>query len=98
MGRERPAWWPTAAAAATSILSSMLTVILLLVIQARATEREREARAEIARVQAQQQAALCGMVVLMDDAYRQTPATTPAGKNLADAIGQARVQLGCPPR
>ena len=79
-------------------MSSMLTVILLLVIQARAAEQDRAARAELARVQAEQRAALCGMVVLMDDAYRQTPATTPAGKNLADAIGEARQKLGCPPR
>ena len=39
---------------------------------------------------------LCGVVVTMDDSYRETPARTPAGKNLQESISQLRRDLGCP--
>lgn len=38
----------------------------------------------------------CTVVATMDDSYRETPPTTPAGRNLADSIAQLRRNLGCP--
>ncbi|MEU4367565.1 hypothetical protein [Micromonospora chersina] len=38
----------------------------------------------------------CGIVSTMDDAYRQTPPQTPAGRKLAADIAQLRGQFGCP--
>jgi hypothetical protein len=61
-------------------------------------QRAEKGQAELATAQAQQRAALCGMVVLMDDAYSKTPPTTAAGRNLADAIAVARMRLNCPAR
>lgn len=91
-------WWPVAAAVGSSILSSILAVVLLLAIQQRNAEQDRKAQEELARVQAQQKAALCGLVVLMDNAWRETPPATTSGHNLAAAIADARRILDCPAR
>ena len=37
----------------------------------------------------------CGVVTTMDDAYRQTPPQTPAGRKIATDIAQLRVEFGC---
>ena len=91
-------WWPVAASVGSAILSSVLVVFLLLGIQHRNAERDQRARQELARVQQQQTAALCGLVVLMDNAYRETPPSTVPGRNFADAITAARRILDCPAR
>jgi hypothetical protein len=38
----------------------------------------------------------CRVVVTMDDAYRETPPATAAGKNFAESISQLRRDIGCP--
>lgn len=38
----------------------------------------------------------CGIVATLDDAYRDTPPQTPAGRKIADDIRQLRVAFGCP--
>ncbi|MGJ3230073.1 hypothetical protein [Micromonospora sp. RV43] len=37
----------------------------------------------------------CGVVTTMDDAYRQTPPQTPAGRKIAKDIAQLRIDFGC---
>lgn len=98
-GDARPLrrWWPVAASVGSSIVSSVLAVILLLGIQHRNAEQDRRAQAELARVQQQMTAALCALVVLMDNAYHETPPATLPGRNFADAISDARRnKLHCP--
>ncbi len=38
---------------------------------------------------------ICGLLVLLDDVYQQTPPTTPVGQNVAAEIHRYRVKLGC---
>ncbi|MEU8334789.1 hypothetical protein [Micromonospora tulbaghiae] len=37
----------------------------------------------------------CGVVTTLDDAYRQTPPQTPAGKKIAKDIAELRIEFGC---
>lgn len=37
----------------------------------------------------------CGVVVTLDDAYRQTPPQTPAGRKIAVDIAELRIEFGC---
>lgn len=39
----------------------------------------------------------CSIVTTLDDSYRETPPSTPAGVNLAAAIADLRRSLECPP-
>ncbi|SNY29098.1 hypothetical protein [Paractinoplanes atraurantiacus] len=52
--------------------------------------------ARAADQQAQITRALCAVVVTMDDAYRETPASTAAGRNLQASIAELRHGLRCP--
>jgi hypothetical protein len=38
---------------------------------------------------------LCSLLIAQDDAYRQTPPTTPTGLRVAAAVGQLRRAYGC---
>lgn len=38
---------------------------------------------------------ICGLIVVLDDAYQQTKPTTQLGKNVAGEIHAYRVRLGC---
>jgi hypothetical protein len=38
----------------------------------------------------------CGVVSTMDDAYRTSPPSTPAGRRIARDIAQLREDFGCP--
>jgi hypothetical protein len=38
---------------------------------------------------------ICGLITVIDDAYQQTPPTTPVGQHLADEIHRYRQRLGC---
>lgn len=38
---------------------------------------------------------ICGLLVVLDDAYGQTPPTTQLGRNIADEIHRYRQRLGC---
>ena len=38
---------------------------------------------------------ICGLIVTLDDVYRQTPPTTETGRNFADQLHTYRVALGC---
>ncbi|MFG1847764.1 hypothetical protein [Micromonospora carbonacea] len=38
----------------------------------------------------------CGIVVAQDDAYRQQPPITAAGRNIAEALAGLRRDFGCP--
>lgn len=39
----------------------------------------------------------CGVVTTLDDAYRQTPPQTPAGRKIAADIRRLRGEFDCPP-
>jgi type II secretory pathway pseudopilin PulG len=103
--RRRPPrrWWPVAASVGSAILSSLLTVGLVLAFQARNAEHDRQAQESLAHVQqdlaqaqSAQRAALCSLVVLMNNAYRETPPITITGRNFAEALDEARRILDCP--
>ncbi|GAA0739294.1 hypothetical protein Drose_04100 [Dactylosporangium roseum] len=38
---------------------------------------------------------ICGLIVVLDDAYRQIPPATQLGKNIADEIHRYRLRLDC---
>lgn len=38
---------------------------------------------------------ICGLITVLDDAYRGTPPTTQLGRNVADEIHAYRQRLGC---
>jgi hypothetical protein len=38
---------------------------------------------------------ICGLMRVLDDAYQQTPPTTPTGRTVAAEIHRYRVNLGC---
>lgn len=38
---------------------------------------------------------ICGLIVVLDDAYRETPPATPVGQHVADEIHRYRLRLGC---
>ena len=38
---------------------------------------------------------ICGLIVVLDDAYRETPPTTALGRNVALEIHAYRARLGC---
>lgn len=38
---------------------------------------------------------ICGLIVVLDDAYRQTPPTTEVGRHVAAELHTYRVGLGC---
>jgi hypothetical protein len=46
--------------------------------------------------QAESERKLCGIVIAQDDAYTDTPPTTPTGKRVAEAMDKLRRDLGCP--
>lgn len=47
------------------------------------------------RVDRESSREICGLLVVLDDAYAQTPPTTPVGRNIADEIHRYRQKLGC---
>jgi hypothetical protein len=72
-------------------MASMAVLVVSLRVNQQSIARETKAR------QASEQA-FCGILILLDDTYRKTPPSTPAGKGLARAIAVARQQYHCPPR
>lgn len=54
-------------------------------------QRERMARQASER-------AFCGIIILLDDAWKASPPTTDSGRALATAVTNARVVNHCPPR
>lgn len=38
---------------------------------------------------------ICGLISVLDDAYRDTPPTTPLGRNVASEVHAYRLKLGC---
>jgi hypothetical protein len=91
-------WYAITVAFVACLITAIASVGYASWVNGQSQKRAEQAQAQLAVAQAQQRAALCGMVVLMDDAYSKTPPSTPAGRNLADAIAVARVRAQCPPR
>lgn len=91
-------WYAITVAFAACLITAIASVGYASWVNSESQRRAELGQRELAVAQAQQKAALCGMVVLMDDAYSKTPPTTPAGRNLADAIAVARMRLGCEPK
>lgn len=87
--------FPSAYTLVAILASSMAASILAIAISVHTTS-ESIRRAEESRRAADR--ALCGVVVTLDDAYRQTPPTTPAGKNLAAGLADLRRSLRCATR
>jgi hypothetical protein len=88
--RRWPGWYALAAAFVSSAVISGSSFLLSAHSTAESIQRDRESRRA-------SELALCGVVATMDDAYRETPPTTPAGRNLAASIAELRQGLGCPP-
>ncbi|MFL6145587.1 MAG: hypothetical protein ACJ72N_27465 [Labedaea sp.] len=44
---------------------------------------------------AQQQKHMCGLIVVMDDSYREQPPATDAGRHLAAEVSKYRDKIGC---
>jgi hypothetical protein len=87
--------WPPAYTLVAILLSSLTTGVLAIVISTHGTSES------IMRIEENRRAsdrALCGVVVTLDDSYRQIPPTTPAGKNLAVGLAELRRDLHCTPR
>jgi hypothetical protein len=40
-------------------------------------------------------AKICGLIVVMDQAYAETPPTTEAGRHIADEVSRYRDRIGC---
>lgn len=49
------------------------------------------------RVNAESDRKWCSVVITLDDAWRQSPPTTAAGKTMAANMAQLRHDLHCPP-
>lgn len=87
----RPSWYSWVVVVLVPIMASIGVLIISLRVNEWAVAREREAR----RVSEQ---ALCGIVVLLDDANRKSePPVTGYGRELAEAIRSAREAYRCPP-
>lgn len=83
-----PTWWAWVVVVVVPMLVAALGMMVSLSVNARSIERERLAREESQR-------AFCAIVVLLDDSYRRNPPSTPAGRELARAIAQARNANRC---
>ncbi|MCX4470438.1 hypothetical protein OOK41_31580 [Micromonospora sp. NBC_01655] len=71
------------------LLTAVLAAGLALVSSTRSAALSAEARRESER-------RWCGVVVALDDAYRESPPQTPAGLRIAASIAQLRTEFGCP--
>lgn len=76
---------------ATVIFAAASSILVSVGVNQRSIERERAARQASER-------AFCGIIILLDDSYSRTPPATQAGKELAQAVSNARVINHCPPR
>lgn len=81
-----------------SFLTAILATALCLSVQARADHRETVQREQLQRQAAQQHAALCAVIVGLDDNATEVPATTPLGIKNSKTYASLRVSQGCPPR
>lgn len=43
----------------------------------------------------EQQRNICGLIILMDTSYRETPPTTPTGTKIALEVARYRDKIGC---
>lgn len=71
------------------LLTAVLAAGAALVSASRSAALSQHAREESER-------RWCGVVVALDDAYRQSPPQTPAGQRIADSIAALRTEFGCP--
>ncbi|MFF3867340.1 hypothetical protein [Micromonospora sp. NPDC001898] len=76
----------------------VLVVVLLTAVLAAGTaliaaQRAGRVAEESRQVSARQ---MCGVVVALDDAYREAPPQTPAGQRIAESIALLRTEFGCP--
>jgi hypothetical protein len=85
----RPGWWSWLVVVLVPLMASMGVLVVSLRVNEQSIAREREQR----RVTEQ---ALCGIIVLLDDANRTAvdPPSTDYGRKLARAIRDARTT--CP--
>lgn len=92
-GQGLPKWYVWLAVVLAPILASVTVLGIALQRSSEATARavaqERQAR------EASEQA-FCGIVTLLDDAWRATAPTTESGIRLAAAVREAREEYGCP--
>lgn len=75
--------------AAVVVFVTLVAVSLLNVAYTNHVDRQAEQR-NIERVRE-----ICGLIVVLDDAYQQTPPATSVGRNVADEIHRYRERLGC---
>ena len=86
----RPSWYSWVVVVLVPIMASIGVLVVSLRVNEQSIAREREARRTTEQ-------ALCGIIVLLDDANRTTtdPPSTDYGRKLARAISDARST--CPP-
>jgi hypothetical protein len=84
----------------TVLSCAAASILISLQVQANALEREREQRMVVQQkadaLRIETNAKWCKIVTTLDDEYRKTPPTTPTGVNIAEAMRDLRVSLGCP--
>lgn len=78
------------------VACTITVLIVSLIVNQRAIERERSARIAAAQSAEASRVALCGIYVLLDDAYRaRPPAPKTTGAELAVAVAAARIANHC---
>ena len=92
----RPGWYSWIVVVLVPIMASIGVLVISLEVNDRSIERERQARLTAERERQASDRAFCGIVVLLDDSYRRSPPSTPAGRDLARAVNEARYGYRCP--
>lgn len=91
-------WWPIVVSVGSAVMSAVLSTTLCLTVSERNARHGREQRIELQESQARQHAALCALIVSLDDNYRSNPLPTELSKKNAQSVADQRALQGCPPR
>jgi hypothetical protein len=85
-------WYPIVMLVVVFVAVSFLNILYTQHVNKQ--RQQADARAEAA-ARAASRASTCQLVVAFDELYKETPPTTPAGKNVAQLWSNYRVTLGC---
>lgn len=93
-----PAWYSWVVVVMVPVMASVGVLVLSLKINERSIDRERSARLASEAARQASERALCEVFVVLDDAYARAKPTSPASRELAQAIANVRITNHCPPR